>query len=153
MNVDHGSIEYEVIGKICDQIPIIAGSEGSVSQTKRGDSLGVERTKLTIRCGLAGVVGHCIEGVACTHRVEAGGSLKLIGDILPRKFGRQCLDGGVARLGRIEHEVPTATKPGVVPTLMNWATVPSLVCGQRMRWSPTVMKPTVPQGRTMLSRE
>ena len=98
-DVDHGSVEYEVIGKICDQISIIAGSENSVSQAKRGDSLGVERTKLIIRCGLAGVVGHCIEAVACTHNVEAGGPLKLVRDILPRKFGRECLDGGVAGLG------------------------------------------------------
>ena len=109
-DVDHGSVEYEVIGKICDHVPIVAGLEGSVSQTKRGDSLGIEGTKLTIRCGLAGVVGRCVEGKAFTRGVEAGGSLKLIGNILPGKFGRECLDVGVAGLGRIEHEAPNGHK-------------------------------------------
>ena len=43
-----------------------------------------------------------------------------------------------------------ATKPGVVPTLTNRAVFPSLTWGQNTFWSPTVMKPTVPQRqRTM----
>ena len=40
---------------------------------------------------------------------------------------------------------PTATNPGVVPTLMNRAALPSVFCGQKTFWSPTVMNPTVPQ--------
>lgn len=40
---------------------------------------------------------------------------------------------------------PMATKPGVEPTLMNRAAFPSLLCGQKTFWSPTVIKPTVLQ--------
>jgi len=47
---------------------------------------------------------------------------------------------------------PMATKPGVVPTLTNRAAVPSVFCGQNTFWSPTVMKPTVPQ-RQMTMRQ
>ena len=47
---------------------------------------------------------------------------------------------------------PTATKPGVEPTLMNRAAVPSVFCGQNTFWSPTVMKPTAPQRQMMMKQ-
>ena len=47
---------------------------------------------------------------------------------------------------------PMATKPGVAPTLMNRATLPSVFCGQKTFWSPTVMNPTVPQRQMMMKQ-
>ena len=42
-HIDHCSVKYEVIGKICDRVPIVA-------------------------CGLAGVVGRCVEGFYAQRR-------------------------------------------------------------------------------------
>ena len=47
---------------------------------------------------------------------------------------------------------PMATKPGVRPTPINRAALPSLFCGQKTFWSPTVMNPTVPQRQMMMKQ-